>query len=98
MSEQQFRLPDVGEGLMEADIVTWRVKPGDTVTDGQTIVEIETAKAGVELPSPYDGVVTRLLVDEGQTVDVGTPIIAVDTADPGPGPASAPAPAGSASA
>ena len=94
MTEQQFRLPDVGEGLMEADIVTWRVKPGDTVTDGQTIVEIETAKAVVELPSPYDGVVTRLLVDEGQTVDVGTPIIAVDTAGPGPGPA----PAGSASA
>jgi pyruvate dehydrogenase E2 component (dihydrolipoamide acetyltransferase) len=79
MTEQQFRLPDVGEGLTEADIVTWRVKPGDTVTDGQTIVEIETAKAVVELPSPYDGVVTRLLVDEGQTVDVGTPIIAVDT-------------------
>jgi len=94
MTEQQFRLPDVGEGLTEADIVTWRVKPGDTVTDGQTIVEIETAKAVVELPSPYDGVVTRLLVDEGQTVDVGTPIIAVDTAGAGPAPAGAvPAPA-----
>ncbi len=94
MSEQQFRLPDVGEGLTEADIVTWRVKPGDTVTDGQVIVEIETAKAVVELPSPYDGVVTQLLVDEGQTVDVGTPIIAVDTAGAGPAPAeAAPAPA-----
>ncbi|HEX4908762.1 MAG TPA: biotin/lipoyl-containing protein, partial [Actinomycetes bacterium] len=89
MTEQQFRLPDVGEGLTEADIVTWRVKPGDTVTDGQTIVEIETAKAVVELPSPYDGVVTQLLVDEGQTVDVGTPIIAVDTAGAGPAPATA---------
>src|ERR1700761_3727647 len=87
MTEQQFRLPDVGEGLTEADIVTWRVKPGDTVTDGQTIVEIETAKAVVELPSPYDGVVARLLVDEGQTVDVGTPIIAVDTAGGGATPA-----------
>ena len=86
MTEQQFRLPDVGEGLTEADIVTWRVKPGDTVTDGQTIVEIETAKAVVELPSPYDGVVTQLLVDEGQTVDVGTPIIAVDTAGGAPAP------------
>jgi 2-oxoisovalerate dehydrogenase E2 component (dihydrolipoyl transacylase) len=94
MTEQQFRLPDVGEGLTEADIVTWRVKPGDTVTDGQTIVEIETAKAVVELPCPYDGVVTRLLVDEGQTVDVGTPIIAVDTAGAGPAPAAeTPAPA-----
>ncbi|HEX4254891.1 MAG TPA: biotin/lipoyl-containing protein, partial [Streptosporangiaceae bacterium] len=89
MTEQQFRLPDVGEGLTEADIVTWRVKPGDTVTDGQTIVEIETAKAVVELPSPYDGVVTRLLVDEGQTVDVGTPIIAVDTGGASSGPAEA---------
>ena len=97
MTEQQFRLPDVGEGLTEADIVTWRVKPGDTVTDGQVIVEIETAKAVVELPCPYDGVVTRLLVDEGQTVDVGTPIIAVDPSGAVPGtPApdsSAPAPA-----
>jgi pyruvate dehydrogenase E2 component (dihydrolipoamide acetyltransferase) len=97
MTEQQFRLPDVGEGLTEADIVTWRVKPGDTVTDGQTIVEIETAKAVVELPSPYDGVVTQLLVDEGQTVDVGTPIIAVDTAGGGSAPGGA-APAGAASA
>jgi 2-oxoisovalerate dehydrogenase E2 component (dihydrolipoyl transacylase) len=76
---KQFRLPDVGEGLTEADIVTWRVKPGDRVTINQIIVEIETAKAVVELPSPYAGVVAQLLVEEGQTVDVGTPIIAVDT-------------------
>jgi pyruvate dehydrogenase E2 component (dihydrolipoamide acetyltransferase) len=72
---KQFRLPDVGEGLTEADIVTWRVKPGDEVTVNQVIVEIETAKSLVELPSPYDGVVTGLLVAEGQSVDVGTPII-----------------------
>jgi len=75
---REFRLPDVGEGLTEADIVTWRVKPGDTVTINQIIVDIETAKAVVELPSPYAGVVAALLVPEGQTVDVGTPIIAVD--------------------
>src|ERR1700680_4337384 len=82
MSEvKQFRLPDVGEGLTEADIVTWRVKPGDRVTVNQVIVEIETAKAVVELPSPYEGVVTGLLVPEGQTVDVGTPIIEVDVAE-----------------
>jgi pyruvate dehydrogenase E2 component (dihydrolipoamide acetyltransferase) len=80
---KQFRLPDVGEGLTEADIVTWRVKPGDSVRVNQVIVDIETAKAVVELPSPWDGVVAQLLVDEGQTVDVGTPIIAVDTAGPG---------------
>jgi 2-oxoisovalerate dehydrogenase E2 component (dihydrolipoyl transacylase) len=79
MSEvKQFRLPDVGEGLTEADIVTWHVKPGDSVALNQVIVEIETAKAVVELPSPYEGIVTQLLADEGATVDVGTPIIAVD--------------------
>ena len=78
---KEFRLPDVGEGLTEADIVSWHVKPGDTVTINQIIVDIETAKAVVELPSPYAGTVTALLVEEGQTVDVGTPIIAVDVPD-----------------
>jgi 2-oxoisovalerate dehydrogenase E2 component (dihydrolipoyl transacylase) len=78
---REFKLPDVGEGLTEADIVSWHVKPGDTVEDGQVIVEIETAKAVVELPSPYAGTVTGLLVSEGQTVDVGTPIITVDVSD-----------------
>ena len=79
MSEvKQFKLPDVGEGLTEADIVAWHVKPGDSVTVNQVIVEIETAKAVVELPSPYEGVVTGLLAEVGQTVDVGTPIISVD--------------------
>ena len=75
---REFRLPDVGEGLTEADIVTWRVQAGDKVAINQIIVDIETAKAVVELPSPYEGVVASLLVPEGQTVDVGTPIIAVD--------------------
>ena len=79
---KQFRLPDVGEGLTEADIVTWRVKPGDPVKVNQVIVDIETAKAVVELPSPFEGVVAQLLVDEGQSVDVGTPIITVETAGP----------------
>ncbi|CND66217.1 pyruvate/2-oxoglutarate dehydrogenase complex%2C dihydrolipoamide acyltransferase component [Mycobacterium tuberculosis] len=74
-----FKLPDVGEGLTEAEIVKWHVQPGDTVADGQTIVEIETAKAIVELPCPFDGVVTELLATEGETVDVGVPIIAVGT-------------------
>jgi 2-oxoisovalerate dehydrogenase E2 component (dihydrolipoyl transacylase) len=75
---KQFKLPDVGEGLTEADIVSWKVQPGDTVTVNQVIVEIETAKSLVELPCPFDGVVRELLVPEGQSVDVGTPIIAVD--------------------
>ncbi|WP_344901680.1 dihydrolipoamide acetyltransferase family protein [Actinomadura meridiana] len=74
---QIFNLPDVGEGLTEAEIVKWHVKPGDTVEINQTIVEIETAKAIVELPCPFEGVVTELMVDEGATVEVGVPIIAV---------------------
>jgi 2-oxoisovalerate dehydrogenase E2 component (dihydrolipoyl transacylase) len=77
---KEFKLPDVGEGLTEADIVAWHVKPGDQVEVNQIIVEIETAKAVVELPSPWDGTVARLLAEEGQTVDVGTPIIAIDVA------------------
>jgi 2-oxoisovalerate dehydrogenase E2 component (dihydrolipoyl transacylase) len=85
---KEFRLPDVGEGLTEADIVSWHVKPGDTVEINQIIVEIETAKAVVELPSPWAGTVSALLAAEGDTVDVGTPIIAVEVAGaeaPGPG-------------
>lgn len=77
MSTSEFLLPDVGEGLTEAEIVSWRVKVGDTVEVNQVIVEIETAKSLVELPSPFAGVVTGLLVQEGQNVQVGTPIIAV---------------------
>ena len=76
---EHFRLPDAGEGLTEADIVEWRVAVGDRVRVNQPIVEIETAKSLVELPSPFDGVVTELLVEQGVTVDVGTPIITVDT-------------------
>ncbi len=80
---KEFKLPDVGEGLTEADIVAWHVKPGDQVEDGQIIVEIETAKAVVELPSPWDGTVARLLAEEGQTVEVGAAIIAVEVAGQG---------------
>jgi len=75
----QFKLPDVGEGLTEAEVLRWFVAVGDHVVVNQTIVEIETAKAAVELPCPYDGVVTELLVLAGTTVDVGTPIITIDT-------------------
>jgi 2-oxoisovalerate dehydrogenase E2 component (dihydrolipoyl transacylase) len=84
MSElKQFKLPDVGEGLTEADIVRWLVQPGDKIDINQIIVEIETAKAVVELPSPYAGVVKDLLVPEGATADVGTPIISVQVGDGG---------------
>ncbi len=73
----EYLLPDVGEGLTEAEIVTWKVKVGDVIAINDIVVEIETAKSLVELPSPYAGEVTALLVAEGETVAVGTPIIAV---------------------
>ncbi|MEV4322925.1 dihydrolipoamide acetyltransferase family protein [Microbispora rosea] len=82
---REFRLPDVGEGLTEAEIVKWHVAPGDAVKINQTIVEIETAKAVVELPCPYEGTVSALMVSEGQTVDVGAPIISVQDGEGGDG-------------
>jgi 2-oxoisovalerate dehydrogenase E2 component (dihydrolipoyl transacylase) len=84
MAVKQFRLPDVGEGLTEAEILGWSVAVGDEVKVNQVLVEIETAKAAVELPSPYAGVVRELLVEPGSTVDVGTPIISIETADAEP--------------
>ncbi|MGI8768092.1 MAG: dihydrolipoamide acetyltransferase family protein [Propionibacteriaceae bacterium] len=75
---KEFRLPDPGEGLVEAEIVTWRVKPGEEVKINDIVVEVETSKSLVELPIPFAGTVTALLVNEGDLVDVGTPIITVD--------------------
>ncbi|MEV7830599.1 dihydrolipoamide acetyltransferase family protein [Streptomyces subrutilus] len=79
MTIREFKMPDVGEGLTEAEILKWYVQPGDTVTDGQVVCEVETAKAAVELPVPFDGVVHALLFEEGVTVDVGQVIISVRT-------------------
>ncbi len=76
---QQFTLPDVGEGLTEAEIVTWLVAPGDVVEVNQILVEIETAKSLVELPSPFAGAVRELHAAAGETVDVGRPIISIAT-------------------
>ncbi|GGO60399.1 dihydrolipoamide acetyltransferase family protein [Nonomuraea cavernae] len=76
---RDFKLPDVGEGLTEAEIVRWHVKQGEAVKVNQIVVEIETAKSIVELPIPWDGLVAELLADEGQTVDVGVAIISVET-------------------
>ncbi|GGY19230.1 dihydrolipoamide acetyltransferase family protein [Streptomyces djakartensis] len=87
-SVREFKMPDVGEGLTEAEILKWYVQPGDKVTDGQAVCEVETAKAAVELPIPYDGVVRELHFPEGSTVDVGTAIIAVEVGG-GAGPAPA---------
>ncbi len=81
---QSFSMPDVGEGLTEAEVLSWHVAVGDTLTVNQVMVEIETAKAAVELPSPFAGRVHALLVEPGVTVEVGTPIITIDI-DPGAG-------------
>lgn len=94
MTLNKFNLPDVGEGLTEAEIVSWKVKPGDTVAINDVLCEIETAKSLVELPSPFAGTVTELLVPEGVTIDVGTAIISVSDAVSGdPTPADVPLPA-----
>ncbi|MGP0222005.1 MULTISPECIES: 2-oxo acid dehydrogenase subunit E2 [unclassified Paenarthrobacter] len=90
MTVKKFNLPDVGEGLTEAEVVAWKVKPGDTVAINDVLCEIETAKSLVELPSPFAGTVTELLVEEGITVEVGTPIVAVSDNQPGDSPAVAP--------
>src|SRR5690242_1511455 len=78
MAIKTFNLPDPGEGLVEAEIVEWKVAPGDTVKVNDMVLEIETAKSLVELPIPWAGTVKELLVEVGQTVDVGTPIIKID--------------------
>lgn len=89
-STKQFALPDVGEGLTDAEIISWRVKVGDIVAINDTLVEIETAKSAVELPSPYAGVVMRLLADEGDTVDVGTSIVEIGSEESTPAPKAQP--------
>ena len=93
MTLNKFNLPDVGEGLTEAEIVSWKVKPGDAVAINDVLCEIETAKSLVELPSPFAGTVTELLVPEGITIDVGTAIISVSddvSGDPTPADVRAP--------
>src|SRR5690349_21009874 len=84
-----FPLPDTAEGLVDAEILAWHVKPGDEVKVNQIIVEIETAKAAVELPCPWAGVVKELHAQAGDTVEVGSPILTIDI---DPGGAAAPAP------
>ncbi|MBL7521309.1 hypothetical protein I6A84_25275 [Frankia sp. CNm7] len=77
----QFRLPDLGEGLAEAEIVHWLVAPGDAVALDQPLVEVETAKAAVEIPSPFAGTVYALHCAEGDLVPVGAPLLTVAAAD-----------------
>ncbi|MDQ1751012.1 MAG: hypothetical protein QOE71_2068 [Pseudonocardiales bacterium] len=78
---KHFKLPDIGEGLTEADILRWDVAVGDTVTVNQTLVEVETAKAAVELPCPFAGVIHEIFFDVGATVDVGQPIVSIQVGE-----------------
>ncbi|TGJ95681.1 2-oxo acid dehydrogenase subunit E2, partial [Actinotalea fermentans ATCC 43279 = JCM 9966 = DSM 3133] len=81
MATREFLLPDLGEGLTESDLVSWHVAAGDTVELNQVIAEVETAKALVDLPSPYAGVVTVLHAEPGQTVNVGEPLVTFEVPD-----------------
>jgi pyruvate dehydrogenase E2 component (dihydrolipoamide acetyltransferase) len=83
MATKEFKLPDVGEGVAEGELVTWLVEPGDTVTEDMPVAEVETDKALVEVPSPYDGTVKELLAEEGQMVPVGDVIITFDVPEEG---------------
>jgi 2-oxoisovalerate dehydrogenase E2 component (dihydrolipoyl transacylase) len=89
MAEREFKLPDLGEGLTDGEVVRWLVAEGDAIALNQPIVEIETAKAVVEIPAPYAGTVVRLHAAEGQSLDVGAPLISVDTAGGAGAPAAA---------
>ncbi|WP_068266373.1 dihydrolipoamide acetyltransferase family protein [Janibacter limosus] len=93
MAVKNFNLPDPGEGLTEAEITTWKVKVGDDVAVNDIVIEVETAKSLVELPIPFAGKVVQLLAAEGDTVDVGAAIIAVEVAGSDPEPAAPAAPA-----
>lgn len=95
---KEFRLPDLGEGLTESEILSWKVAVGDTVTLNQVIAEVETAKAVVELPSPFAGVITALHEEPGTIVEVGKPIVSFEVADDGGALPSGSAPAGAATA
>ena len=86
----EFRMPDAGEGLTEAEVLSWRVAVGDSVSVNQILLEVETAKAAVELPSPYAGTVVELLAEPGEVVPVGQPVIRID--DGAPAPAAEPPP------
>lgn len=78
---EQFNLPDLGEGLAEGEILKWLVSVGDTIELNQPIVEVETAKAAVEIPAKWGGVVHAIFEAEGAVVEVGAPIIQIDTQD-----------------
>ena len=75
-----FKLPDLGEGLQEAEIVAWHVKPGDSVAADEPLLSVETAKAIVEIPSPFSGQVARLFAQPGDIVHLGAPLVGFEGA------------------
>lgn len=81
MSEKVFRLPDLGEGLEDGEVSAWLVAEGDVVTLNQPLVEIETTKSSVEIPSPHAGRITRLHVGAGEVLRVGEPLVTFDVDD-----------------
>ena len=83
MALKEFKLPDVGEGVAEGELVTWHVAPGDEVTEDQVLAEVETDKALVDVPSPFNGTVKELLAEEGEMVPVGNVIITIQVGDDG---------------
>ncbi len=85
MAQRDFKLPDLGEGLTDAEVVRWLVHEGDAIELNQPIVEVETAKAMVEIPSPYAGTIMRLHAGEGESIEVGATLISVDTGEAAPG-------------
>ena len=91
MSEYRYKLPDVGEGVVEAEIVEWRVKVGDTVVEDQPVLDVMTDKATVEVPCAVNGVVTKLVGEPGDVLAVGTEILFIDTSGSGAAPSEAPA-------
>ena len=93
MSNYVFKLPDLGEGTVEAEIVNWRVKPGDTIAEDEVIVEVMTEKAAVELPAPVGGRVLSITGTPGDMVPVGADLIVIETGTPAATAAGAPAPA-----
>lgn len=81
MTEQTFTLPDLGEGLVEATVLEWLVEPGSRVERNQPLVELETTKSAVEIPSPHTGTVVRLHAEEGQVLEVGEALVTFEVAD-----------------
>ncbi len=93
MAVHEFPLPDLGEGLTEGEILKWLVSEGDEIEQNQPIVEVETAKAAVEIPAKWPGKIVKIFQAAGSTVEVGTPIVSIDTGGDAPAPAQAAAPA-----